>query len=560
MKTFKQFLDEAKIDDYKDSVKHISIDHDNNAQLKKPEDIINHFHKHNPTGDVSHTKWVVDQYHKGNLKQEDAPSMKDTLNDFNRHKNKLPKKRIEQYKSVSDLRDAIRPHKGTTKAELGLAKNAETVQKGSTLVHDQAGVKVYHVHTKEASKELGKGMPWCTSNRDDSKNLFDHYNKKTKNKFYIAHLPHEQAPYRKLGIGVGADEFQDENNENMTHKDLKALVGRNPSLGKISHLQGARVATTQDHNKHFGNLAKNDLDNMSHANLSHETLNKALDHDHEQVRAAAIEHPNATLAHIDKALNDKEQSVRETAIRHPNATSDHIHKALDDEDKFFRETAIRHPNATSDHIHKALDDKSEFVRRTAIRHPNATLAHIDKALDDEDEYVREIAIKHPKATSDHIHKALNDESYHVRLAAIRHPKATSDHIDKALNDKTERVRAGAIEHPKVTSDHIHKALNDKSVNVREAAIKHPKATSDNIHKALNDEDQFVRAKAIRHPKVTSDHIDKALNDKDSGVRETAMRHPKVTIAHIDKALNDEDPFVRETAIEHPKHLHRKLTS
>ena len=115
MKTFKKFLDEAKIDDYKDSVEKISTDHDNNAQLKEPKKIIDHFHKHNPTGDVNHTKWVVDQYHKGNMKQEDAPSMKDTLNDFNRHKDKLAKKKIEQYKSVSDLRDAIRPHKGTTR-------------------------------------------------------------------------------------------------------------------------------------------------------------------------------------------------------------------------------------------------------------------------------------------------------------------------------------------------------------------------------------------------------------------------------------------------------------
>jgi t-SNARE complex subunit (syntaxin) len=525
MKTFKQFLDEAKIDDYKDSVKHISTDHDNNAQLKKPEDIINHFHKHNPTGDVSHTKWVVDQYHKGNMKQEDAPSMKDTLNDFNRHKDKLAKKKIEQYKSVSDLRDAIRPHKGTTKAELGLTKNAETVQKGSTLVHDQDGVKLYHVHTKEASKELGKGMPWCTSNRDDSKNMFDHYNEKTKNKFYIAHLPHEQAPYRKLGIGVGANEFQDENNENMTHEDLKALVGRNPSLGKISHLQGARVATTHDHNKHFENLAKNDPENIKHANLSHETLNKALDDKGQYVRQKAIRHPNATSDHIDKALNDKNELVREKAISHPNATSDHIDKALDDKDAHVRAAAIGHPKATSDHIHKALNDKSEFVRREAIYHP--------------------------KVTSDHIDKALNDESKGVRRQSITHPNATSDNIHKALDDKTEHVRQKAIEHPKVTSDHIDKALNDKDEFVRRSAIRHPNATSDNIHKALDDKNELVRAGAIGHPKVTSDHIDKALDDKVEFVRRAAIGHPKVTSDNIHKALNDKDQYVRRIAIQHP---------
>jgi hypothetical protein len=543
LKTFREFVEEineanilmeAKIDDLKSSVGAISTEHDPNAEFKKPDEIVDHFHKHNPTGDISHTRWAVSQYNKGNMKQEDAPSMKDTFNDFNRHKDKLPKKKIEQYKSVSDLRDAIRPHKGTTKAELGLTKSTETVQKGADLVHNEGGVKLYHVHTKEASKELGKGMPWCTSHRDDKRNLFDNYNKKTGGNFFIAHLPHEQAPHRKLGIGIGVGEFQDENNEKMNHEDLKALVGRNPSLGKIPHLQGARVATTEDHNKHFDKLIKNDGENLHHADISHETITKAMEHHDEDVREDTIRHPNVTSDHIDKALDDSYERVREAAIKNSKATIKHIDKALDDKEPSVREAAIQHPNVNSGHIDKALDDEEPIVRRIAIRNPNVNSKHIDKALDDKDETFRKTAIQHPKATLQHIDKALDDKDEDVRAAAIRHPNATTQHIDKALDDKDEDVRQTAIEHPNATTQHIDKALDDKDEYVRQTAIKHPKATLQHIDKALNDENEYVRAAAIRHPKATLQHIDKALKDPSNRVVNAAKNHPE----YIDRELKD----------------------
>lgn len=64
MKTFKEylresFLLEAKIDDYKAQETKIPTDHDPDALHKEPTDIVDHFHTHNPTGDVNQTKWTV---------------------------------------------------------------------------------------------------------------------------------------------------------------------------------------------------------------------------------------------------------------------------------------------------------------------------------------------------------------------------------------------------------------------------------------------------------------------------------------------------------------------
>ena len=104
-------LFEAKIDDYKTQETDISTKHDPEAKHKSAADIIDHFHKHTPNGNVQHTRWMIDRYKKGEVKQEDAPDMKDTLTNFEKYKHNLPKKKVEQYKSVSELKTAIHPFK-----------------------------------------------------------------------------------------------------------------------------------------------------------------------------------------------------------------------------------------------------------------------------------------------------------------------------------------------------------------------------------------------------------------------------------------------------------------
>lgn len=255
---FRQYLIlvEAKIDDYKASETNIPTDHDPNGLLKTPSDIIDHFHSHNPTGDLNHTKWVVGQYKKGLIKQEDAPAMGDLLKKFNANKEKLQKKKIEQYKTHADLNTALQ-NVEPSKGELRSKKEQETVNSGSTLVHSSPNLNVYHVHNTEASRVLGKGMPWCTS-RMDEQNMFNHYNNMSNNRFFIAHLHNEQHPYRKLGIGVGTGEFQDENNTKVEGDDLKELLSRNPELREVPHLQGANFHITKNPHEHVKELLEND--------------------------------------------------------------------------------------------------------------------------------------------------------------------------------------------------------------------------------------------------------------------------------------------------------------
>ena len=232
-----EFLLEAKIDDYINQEQQIATTHDPSAKYQEPADIIKYFHQYNPTGDVNQTRWIISQYKKGQIKQEDAPGMKELLTQFNKYKDKLPLKQIAQYKTQGDLRTALQPFLGTSKSDKQEIERQKSLE-GADLVYHSPNIDFWHVHTEEASKELGKGLPWCTSRRD-CRNMFNHYNEKSGGRFYIAQLHNEEFPYRRIGIALGVNEFQDENNENIaTDVDtLDALVARNPELKQIKQLQ-----------------------------------------------------------------------------------------------------------------------------------------------------------------------------------------------------------------------------------------------------------------------------------------------------------------------------------
>jgi t-SNARE complex subunit (syntaxin) len=428
MLTFRQFLYEQflileeRLNKIKDIFKNkIDTSHDTLAQHKDSDAIVDHFATHaDPTQNKAHTQWIVSRYRQGQFRQEDHPRIREALSTFDRpavkaglKANKKPTD-INQYKSLSDLEDAVEPHK---EAISGKEEEKKIKTQGADLIHSDNGVTVHHIKTKDAACSYGAGTKWCTAG--EKNNMFDYYNKKGP-----IHVIQHQG--RKYQFHTESNQFMDEKDKPVKFTDLHPDIAK--SLSKSTHPEIEKLNITH------GN-----------PNATPENITKALDHKDRFVRQKAIEHPNATVEHITKALNDEDPDVRKKAIQHLKATPEHITKALDDKDQWVRIFAIIHPKATPEHITKALDHKDRFVRQKAIEHPNATVEHITKALDDKYDLVRRFAIEHPKATSEHITKALNDENPDVRKTAIQHLKATTEHITKALNDENHHVRRAAKE-------------------------------------------------------------------------------------------------------------------
>ena len=431
---YESMLLEDRIQFLKDRNQSIDTSHDPLAQHRNSNDIIDHFAQNaDPSKNKQHTQWILGQYKKKNIRQEDAPTINDTLTEFEKYKSKLDKRDINQYKSVGEVSDAILPHIGTpiTKKE----ETIDSIRHGHTLIHDDNGTKVYRLEPTEAGKKAsqeiygggsklgGAHTDWCTAARSQQC-MFSHYNK-DEDALHVIHTPDGEV----YQAHVGTKQLMDRRNDDI-----------NINSEGISKHKNAMV------------------------------IGKALDHI-----------PNGILLALNKRL--------------PNITGDHINKAITNPDSSVRVMAIQHPSVTSENIDKALDDDNSNVIKYAIHHPNATSENIDKALDNENPNCRMYAINNPKATSKHIDKALDDENKRVRLQAIQHQNVTSKHIDKALDDHDDHVRIQAIQHRAVTSDNINKALDDRSEEVRYYAVMHPKATSENLGKAMNDKSSYIQADA-----------------------------------------------------------------
>lgn len=451
MLRFESFLNltEAKIDDLinRESQSPIQTSHDPDAKFVQTNDIINHFHQANPTKDINHTQWLVNQYRKGDIKQEDAPAMTQMLTNFNKHRDKLQRKNINQYKNTSELLDALRPHtEEKSKTDIQKEKSSEAIRKGSTLIHDDSDVSLYHVHDKEAAKELGRGLPWCTSNRDDEKNRFDHYNEKTGRRFFIAHMKNEEAPFRRIGIGNGVGEFQDENNKRISDTTLKSLIKRNPSLKQIRQLHGTRILLTPE-NEHgnyvndlIDNTEKPEKINLEKGNISKDKISQILKTNNPYRNA-----PNSIVQRLVNLPNwDNYEHTKILADKQHYGDSRNNNIAIEKNPSRFDERTIN----------MLVNHPEQSVRANVAQRPELSHDHIDKLMNDPDLY--HIIARRNDLTPNHIDRIYNHAEpievpgrHHILSSLIQTNKLSKDRLERLSSDSDRWV-----------SDDAKKALNN----------------------------------------------------------------------------------------------------
>lgn len=525
MLKFSQFttISEAKIDDYKASESSISTEHDPTALHKSSSDIIDHFHSHNPTGDINHTKWVVNQYKKGFIKQEDAPAMGDLLKKFNQYKDQLPKKKIEQYKTHGDLNTAlekVKPSKKDIKSE----REQNIIENGSTVVHDSPNVTMYHVHNTEASRVLGKGLPWCTS-RMDHQNMFNHYNAMSSGRFYIGHLHKESFPYRRLGIGVGAGEFQDENNDKITGDRLKELIERNPELRDIHHLQGANFHITKNPKDHLIDLLENDTYELEKHMREHPEQYSPEHHELAQLHGfqhSAIE--DGDVFGYDAFDTDEEKKYKKNiieglknspflSVRKKLASYTHFPSILadlsNDEHPSVRSEVAKNSMTNDEDKIKLLKDKVPFVRGSVRIH----------YIQDHDNEINEILRTEENPDVLHVHARNLDNKPEYAEHIFSNPNAT----DKTLgyighNISPEKL----LTHKNVGKYTISKAWNnfgnvstdDKAKDkMAERLLNHSETGDETLVGILH----HVKSKyMLASPKEYANHVNKILSHKNIG--------------------------------------------
>ncbi len=238
MKTFSQYLTEGLLLEDKTEflVKKysgISTAHDHYAQHKDAASIVNHFATTaDPTPNKKHLGWIMNQYSKGNVRQEDSPAIHTALSDFDKYKPKLQEKDLGKYSHLADLQDAVEPHKAVG-GPITKGDEEREAKAGAQMIHDGPNTRVHKITTKASACFYGKGTRWCTAG--DKNNQAE--NKLRDGPLYIiTHKKEKDESGRpeKHQIHFETDEFADSRN---VQQDLDDYVKKNPELMKVNEFK-----------------------------------------------------------------------------------------------------------------------------------------------------------------------------------------------------------------------------------------------------------------------------------------------------------------------------------
>lgn len=123
-------------------------------------------------------KWILNLYRNQKLKVTDKPELNYALSNFVKYYNRIEKKDINQYQSVGELYNTIKPftedpNQATSKSDT----IRKTKEEGAEKFYEDSTWEVIIPKTRNASCLYGKGTKWCTA-ADESNNMFDYYNSK----------------------------------------------------------------------------------------------------------------------------------------------------------------------------------------------------------------------------------------------------------------------------------------------------------------------------------------------------------------------------------------------
>jgi len=243
-------LSEDVVEALKNSKKEINSSHDHLAKHRDAHAIIDHWAAADPNPKKKYTPWLVNQYHKGNIRQEDSGRAHEALTHFEKYKTKLQHADIYNSKHYNDLTDveaAVKPHIGTASSN----KEAKRIIKheGADEIHNDKDLAVHKLKTKEAACHYGANTKWCTAAKHD--NMFDQYHK--KGPLYVIHDKKENQKYQ----------FHFETEQFMDHEDKPVRIGdltdKMPGLTKIKEFQnhphyGFLFHPPEEHKKHLDKI------------------------------------------------------------------------------------------------------------------------------------------------------------------------------------------------------------------------------------------------------------------------------------------------------------------
>lgn len=556
---YSSLLLENRIQFLKDKNQTIDTSHDTLAIHHNPSDIIDHFADvGDPSKNKQHTQWILSQYKKKNIRQEDMYRVRPALEHFDKYKSKLDKKDINQYKNLSELEHAIRPHIGTaaTKKE----EKQETISKGRTLIHEaDDGTKVYRLEPNEDGKKAsisiyggggdlgGTHTSWCTA-ADSEYNMFNHYSKKQP--LHVIHTPDGEVyqAHPKTGQLM-----------NRHDEDVFGEIEDDEKI--VPHKHAEHISNALDHIPGGGSLkVTHELPNVTHKDLDY-----IISQPHEErdfnIFTNAIRHPSITPELLEKAYNNNDNYARQEVLHNAKTPINVVKHGIEKSNHWgVKYIAMSHPSLSEDDIRKYFVGQGDHeLRGSLLRNPRAPKDVLKYAIDNGSHMEIKHALSNPNTDADMLRYSVEKHPTHI-YNAIQNPNATPDIIDKGLDDKGWENQYGmqqAAGHPNASKENLHKALKSKIPLVRATVVDHPNADESHIKTALNDDDYYVAGQALKHHLITSEHLHDVIVNNNGEVhpmiKDLVFSHEKLSQDDLNKATSSNDVSTVISAL-HNKNL------
>lgn len=593
-----ELLTEDRIDYLKNQYKDkLSTDHDQLAKHKESDKIIDHFAgKADPSTGKVHTQWLVGQYAKKNIRQEDAPQLKATLNDFALVKDNLEKKDLNQYKDVGELRDAIATQKATVEKKIK-AKKTEAEEKSASMekLYDEDGVTGYKIPNRAASiKNYGPAgvlaqTHWCTA-ANSEKNMFNDY----RGGKYTMHFPNGEVLQYHHQSGQIMDKYDrpvqegdprfaehEHHISKFVNQTAKNESGESALMKRFKHYEPEEI----EH--HLTEYEKA-------ASTKQEARDMRYHPSHEHVASIAT-HAPLSDEHFDriKALPSytdywgNKENPNYNLGSNKKLTHDQVGKLLattnEDDHNTFMSQLMNNPAVKGEHLDHLMSMRGSLKDKVnpsidLAENPHLQQHHIDELIKDKNTH-KALSQNHGiTLTPEHQKQILASGEYNADFASRKdlHPD-TIDHLTKhAAGYAVEKL----IENPhaQLSDQHVSNILDRKRTDgihmggklfaspkispesrdkVFDQALRHPMGvelsdivksrfmTKDHVGRMLDahdfhKEDQPDAAKTLLYhaansPKASNEHLTRiisSLNKNNSGAIRSLLDNKNLKPAHL----------------------------
>lgn len=440
---------ENRIEWLKKNIKPFTIDHDTSAQHTKPEDIIDHFAEHaDPSPKKIYTQWIMNQYAKQKVRQEDAAGIMQTLRDFEARKSVLEHKDINKYDIHSLAEEILKKDPEKSRRQ----EKQEIKHEGAETVHSDDHIHVVKLKNEAAAKFYGSGTRWCTTS-----GMFNHYHK--QGPLYVVIDRHTGDKYQ---IHFESNQYADATDRNI---GITPLLNKFPTLINVQefkdhpHTNALPFKSPEEAERVYAYIAegkgKNNDENLRYAKLTPSVK-------HLKMMASHVS-PDIRVAVASNSRAKEDPTIYDDLVNDPNTSV---------------RVAVAAHSPRPEHSKSMINDPAPQVRRT-IAEFSPVVDNLDTLIHDRDQWTVRAALKNPYIQKHHLDTVIQNAATPWHIAEAMKASRFKEHWDIGGQHKNPRVREEVARVSK-DRDQLRTLIKDSDRTVAETANKRLKALENGV--------------------------------------------------------------------------------